>query len=150
MARFEAVEAVAFRPDDMAALVADVASYPRFIPWVRAARLWNSHTGAGERGFNAELLIGYKAFRATFATSVLATDTPLAVRTRLIRGPLRALSCDWTFQPSATGCLIEVVLDFEFSEPVLAALLRDNMGKAVSRLVKAFTGEAERRYPRIV
>lgn len=146
MNRFEAVEIVAFAPQQMQALVADVAAYPRFIPFVKAARVWNRRSSEGRTGFMGELVVGFQAFRGNFATTVEVLDSPCTVTTRLVRGPFRALECRWQFSPAVDGCLINVTLDFEFSEPFLASLLRSSMDRAVARLVRAFTDEAERRY----
>lgn len=146
MNRFEAVEIVPFAPQQMQALVADVATYPRFIPFVKAARVWNRRANPGLASFMGELVVGFQAFRGNFATTVEVQDSPCRVATRLVRGPFRALECQWQFNPAVDGCLITVTLDFEFSEPFLASLLRSSMDRAVARLVRAFTDEAERRY----
>lgn len=149
MNRFETVELAPYPPERMQALVADVAHYPRFVPFVKAARVWQRRTGAqgpDHHLFNGELLVGFQAFRGQFATSVEVLPDPREVRTRLIRGPFRALECVWGFRPTASGCLIDVRIDFAFSEPLLAGLLRSSMDRAVARLVEAFTEEAGRRY----
>jgi coenzyme Q-binding protein COQ10 len=147
MNRFETVEIVPFQPGQMQALVADVATYPRFMPFVKAARVWNRREGeGGARQFMGELVVGFQAFRGTFATTVEVGMDPPTVATRLVRGPFKALECRWRFDPAVDGCLISVVLDFEFSEPFLASLLRSSMDAVVARLVRAFTEEAERRY----
>jgi coenzyme Q-binding protein COQ10 len=136
-----------FAPDAMMALVADVQAYPRFLPWVKAARLWGPR-GTKDRAhdFSAEVIVGYKAFRARFSTTVDVDFEAGEIRTRLIQGPFRALDCVWRFKTSASGCLIDVTIDFEFAERVLQGLLEANMDKAVTRLMEAFTAEAERRY----
>jgi coenzyme Q-binding protein COQ10 len=134
----------------MQALVADVPAYPRFLPWVKAARVWGRKTDPdgvdGHVHFNGELVVGFQAFRGQFATTVEVVPGPRQIRTRLLRGPFRQLACIWAFRDSDSGCLIDVTLDFEFSEPLLAALLRSSMDRAVRGLVQAFTDEAERRY----
>jgi coenzyme Q-binding protein COQ10 len=135
-----------FSPTDLLALVGDVGAYPKFLPWIKATRLSgqkNTNTG---RYFIGEAVIGYKAFRAQFSTHVDIDDQAATLTTRLIKGPFKSLSCLWEFKPSASGTLVNLTLDFEFSEPFLANLLAANMNKAVGKLIKAFTAEAERRY----
>jgi coenzyme Q-binding protein COQ10 len=145
--RFEAVELAPFTAAQMQALVADVASYPRFVPWTKAARIWGRReSGAGRDDFSAEVIVGYKAFRARFATSVAVDTGGQTIATALIEGPFKALMCLWRFADSPGGCLIEVAIDFEFSERVLQSLLEANMDKAVTRLMEAFTAEAKKRY----
>ena len=144
--RFETVELVPFAPSEVHGLVSDVARYPQFLPWVKAARLWEKRQSETTRSFKAELLVGFKSFRAPFATTVLSDSAALTINTVLIRGPFRHLACQWSFRASPSGCLIDVGIDYEFADPILRALLTANMDKAVARLVAAFTAEAERRY----
>jgi coenzyme Q-binding protein COQ10 len=138
-----------FSPDDLLALVGDVAAYPKFLPWIKATRVSGQKLAPDGRYFVGEAIVGYKAFRTQFSTHVDIDDISRTVTTRLIKGPFRALLCIWSFRPSASGTLVELTLDFEFSEPFLAKLLASNMDKAVTRLISAFTLEAERRYERV-
>lgn len=146
MRRFEARELVPFAPDDMLALVADVRAYPSFVPWTKAARVWDRRVGPGGEQFKGEVIVGYRAFRARFATTVAVDPRARLIETKLIDGPFQSLSCQWRFAPSPSGCMIDVAIDFQFSERVLQGLLESNMDKAVSRLMEAFTAEAKRRY----
>jgi coenzyme Q-binding protein COQ10 len=144
--RFEARELLAFAPDDVLALVGDVRAYPRFLPWMKATRLWDVRETPNGEAFKAEAIVGYKAFRGRFSTTVDIDRTARTVATRLIEGPFRALHCLWRLSPSPSGCMVDVAIDFEFSEPVLQSLLQANMDKAVAKLMQAFTAEAEKRY----
>lgn len=146
MRRFEAVELLPFRPEQVFDLVVDVAAYPRFLPWVRAARVSRMQESPEGLAFVGEAVVGFKAFSAGFSTHVLANRAAGTISTGLISGPFRHLDCLWRFNPSPSGALVEVRLDFEFSEPVLTGLLSANMQRAVKRLIEAFTAEAERRY----
>jgi coenzyme Q-binding protein COQ10 len=149
VSRFETIELMPFAPSDLLALVSDVGAYPRFLPWIKATRLSAHKTLPAGRYFIGEAIVGYKGFRAQFSTHVDIDEQAKTVTTRLIKGPFRALTCQWRFQDSPSGTLVELTLDFEFSEPFLSSLLASNMDKAVSKLIKAFTTEAQRRYPAI-
>jgi coenzyme Q-binding protein COQ10 len=145
--RFETVKLVGFDPESMHALVGDVATYPRFLPWVKAARLWDHTTlEAGQTHFKAEVLVGFKAFRAPFATTVDSDPNAFTIHTHLIRGPFKQLECRWSFTGAPGACLVAVQIDYQFSDRLLQALLGANIDKAVAKLVAAFTAEAERRY----
>lgn len=135
-----------FAPSDLLALVADVAAYPKFLPWIKATRLSAQKEILNGRYFIGEAVVGYKAFRAQFSTHVDVDEVARSVTTRLIKGPFKSLACVWAFRNSESGTLVDLTLDFEFSEPFLANLLAANMDKAVGKLIKAFTAEAERRY----
>jgi coenzyme Q-binding protein COQ10 len=139
-----------FAADDLLALVSDVAAYPKFLPWIKATRISALRDGADASYFIGEAIIGYKAFRAQFSTHVDIDKVARSVTTRLIKGPFKSLGCVWTFKPSPSGTLVDLVLDFEFSEPFLANLLAANMDNAVGKLIRAFTAEAERRYEAVI
>ena len=149
MSRFETIELMPFAPVDLLALVSDVPAYSRFLPWVKASRISQLKQTPQGRYFVGEAVVGYKAFRSQFSTHVDVDQTQRTVTTRLIQGPFRSLKCVWGFRPSESGTLVDLSLDFEFSEPFLAELLRANMDKAVSKLIMAFTEEAKRRYSQI-
>ncbi|GBF57157.1 ribosome association toxin RatA [Candidatus Phycosocius bacilliformis] len=146
MSRFETRELLPFRPDDLLDLVSDVPAYARFLPWVKAARVSQVRPLDRGRTFIGEAVVGYKAFRTQFSTHVDVDHVARTISTRLINGPFSSLNCVWAFNPTDSGTLVDLTLDFEFSEPFLADLLRANMNKAVSRLMDAFTAEAKRRY----
>ncbi len=146
MNRFETTELLAFAPDDLLKLVSDVPAYSSFLPWVKASRISQERPISEGRYFVGEAVIGYKAFRAQFSTHVEVNQAARTIHTKLIQGPFRSLACIWQFRPSQSGTLVDLTLDFEFSEPFLTTLLRANMTKAVSKLITAFTQEAEKRY----
>jgi coenzyme Q-binding protein COQ10 len=149
VSRFETIELMPFAPDDLLALVSDVAAYPKFLPWIKATRLSGHKPIPNGRYFIGEAIVGYKAFRGQFSTHVDVDEVARTVTTRLIKGPFRKLGCMWGFRESPSGTLVDLTLDFEFSEPFLAQLLASNMDKAVGKLIKAFTAEAEKRYEKI-
>jgi coenzyme Q-binding protein COQ10 len=144
--RFETTELLAFAPDDLLKLVSDVPAYSSFLPWVKASRICQEKLTDTGRYFVGEAVIGYKAFRAQFSTHVEVDVGARTIQTKLIQGPFKSLACIWQFRPTQSGTLVDLTLDFEFSEPFLSALLQANMKKAVSRLITAFTLEAEKRY----
>jgi coenzyme Q-binding protein COQ10 len=80
-----------------------------------------------------------------FATTVEKDHALGTVTTKLIQGPFRALDCKWTITPASAGCSVDFAIDYEFSNPILAALLAANFGKAVGKLMDAFETEAARR-----
>jgi coenzyme Q-binding protein COQ10 len=146
VSRFETIELMPFAPEDLLALVSDVGTYPKFLPWIKATRITAARSLPQGRYFIGEAVVGYKAFRAQFSTHVEIDEIAKTVTTKLINGPFKSLACIWAFRPSPSGTLVDLTLDFEFSELFLANLLAMNMDKAVGKLIKAFTAEAERRY----
>ena len=52
-----------YRPDQMFDLVADVNSYPTFLPWCSAARVNSRNTIGDNEVLEADLVISFKLFR---------------------------------------------------------------------------------------
>ncbi|KAF0185340.1 MAG: cyclase/dehydrase [Hyphomonadaceae bacterium] len=152
--KIEIKEIVAFSLNQLMELVGDVANYPDFLPWVKAAKIWDMDED--KSSFSAQLLIGYKAFRATFSTKVTIDTQNQTVRTHLIedgksaRGifsrPLKSLDCKWAFSPNENGTEIHLVIELEFADMMLAKLVGNNLHKASARIMNAFIEEAKKRY----
>ena len=51
-------------------LVADVASYPKFLPWTSAARIRSRSPVEGGEVMEADLVISFKLFRERFGSRV--------------------------------------------------------------------------------
>jgi len=118
-------------------LVADVASYPRFLPWCMAARI-RSRT---ETQLVADLTIGFGPFREKF-TSRVALDRPQKVMVTYENGPFRYLNNQWNFVPSGPGTEVDFFVDFEFRSRILQAAIGVVFNEAVRRMVNAFLKRA--------
>lgn len=132
---------VAYRPEQLFDLVADVGKYPQFLPWCVGARV-RSHTDAE---LVADLTIGFGPFRESF-TSRVALDRPHQVRVRYENGPFRYLKNQWTFTPDKRGCRVDFFVDFEFRNRILQAAIGVVFNEAVRRMVNAFLKRAREVY----
>jgi coenzyme Q-binding protein COQ10 len=129
------------QPAELFDLVADIESYPQFLPWCRAARI-TKRDGAT---VTADLVIGFKMFRETF-TSVVTFAHPERIDVTYVRGPLRHLTNRWQFAPDPKGCLVDFYVDFAFRSRLLEGLIGTVFGEAVSRMVGAFEVRADALY----
>ena len=128
---------IAYRPEQLFEIVADVAKYPQFLPWCVAARI-RTRT---EHGLVADLTIGFGPFRETF-TSRVTLDRPQRVKVRYENGPFRYLNNQWDFLPHPTGCEVDFFVDFEFRSRILQAAIGVVFNEAVRRMVNAFRKRA--------
>lgn len=152
--KIEIIQDVPFSMEEMVSLVKDVPNYDKFLPWVKAVRLWN--IAPDNSSFDAQLMIGYKAFRAPFSTNVIIDEANNAIKTSLIDNPkksfgfflrpMKSLDCSWKFEPNGGHCKINLKIVFEFSEPILAGLLANNLDRATKKLMQAFMEEAKKRF----
>ena len=119
-------------------LVADVAKYPQFLPWVIASRI----TKRDGNVFYADLVIGFKMFRETFTSRVTALR-PDHVHVEYISGPMKHLSNHWRFiDNEGGGTTIDFFLDFEFRSPIMQRVVGVLFQEAVRRMVAAFEARA--------
>lgn len=145
--RYETSLTLPHDADALCALVADVHAYPRFLPWVKAIRVWDETENGPVRAFQAEAAIGYKMVAERFATGVIHDRAGRTVTTTLIRGPFRTLENTWTFTPlEGGGARVTFDILYAFKGALLQALLQANFDKAVRALIGAFTAEADRRF----
>ena len=105
----------------MYALVADVESYPKFLPWNAAARI-RSRTDMGEyEMILADLVISFKVFREKFGSRVKLFPAEKKIDTEYLDGPFRYMKSWWTFADSDDGgCDVEFFVDFEFKKRAFA------------------------------
>ena len=131
---------IARPPEEVFALVNDVASYPQFVPGCSSAEiLLRSDT---------EIVARLRVHRGLLSTQLTTRNRPRPpseISLELVAGPLRALDGLWTFAPvGSNGCRIELQLNFEFSNPIKAALLDPLIEGVASSMVQAFVGRAQR------
>ena len=130
-----------YTPDQMYALVADVAKYPQFLPWCVGARV----RSATETELVADLTIGFGPFRESF-TSRVTLDRPHKVVVKYENGPFRYLNNQWTFAPDPIGCRVNFFVDFEFRSRLLQSAIGVVFNEAVRRMVNAFLTRARAVY----
>ena len=130
---------IAQPPAVVFALVADVAAYPRFVPGCSGAEIL-LHA-------RDEIVARLTVHRGPLSTRLTARNhlqPHQQLRMELVDGPLRALHGLWTFAPvAANGCRIDLKLEFEFSNPLKAALLEPLLEGTASAMVQAFVARAQ-------
>ncbi|MCB5945425.1 type II toxin-antitoxin system RatA family toxin [Acidocella sp. KAb 2-4] len=146
MTKYTEQKLVPYTPDQLFALVADVAKYPRFLPWCVGSRI-RSHVG---HEMIADLTIGFGPFRESFTSRVLlhppAPNGARAIRVEYENGPFKYLHNSWDFTPHPEGCLVDFFVDFEFRNIILQKAIGAVFTEAVHRMVTAFLKRAETVY----
>ena len=86
-------------------LVADVASYPEFLPWCAAARIRSeTDVGGGAVELLADLVISFKVFRERFGSRVVLHPEQMTIDTEYLDGPFRYMKSNWAFADAEGGC----------------------------------------------
>ncbi len=131
-------------------LVADVAAYPEFLPWVAAARIRRRQPLEGGRELmEADLVVSFKVFRERFGSRVTLDPGNLTIDVAYIDGPFRHLDNHWRFADLPDGgCEVDFFVDFEFRSPLLQKVIGLVFNEAMQRIVRAFETRAEQIYGR--
>lgn len=131
-----------YSADQMFDLVADVARYSEFLPWVVATRV----KADSEMEMVADMVVGFKSLREKF-TSRVQKDRPRAIKVHYVDGPLRDLDNLWEFSDLPEGgCMIDFTVDFAFKSRVFEALAGQYFDRAFRKMVAAFEDRAAQLY----
>ena len=131
-----------YSAEQMFDLVADVARYPEFLPWVVATRV-RSDDGTE---MLADMLVGFKALREKFTSRVIK-DRPSRIEVIYVDGPMKDLDNIWRFIPRADGgCDLDFCVDFTFKNMMFEMLAGQYFDRAFRKLVTAFEERAAALY----
>lgn len=123
-------------------LVADVARYGEFLPWVVATRVRSD----SENEMIADMLVGFNALREKFTSRVLKRR-PERIEVIYIDGPMRDLDNVWQFRPLEDGgSEIEFRVSFTFRNTVFEKLAGQYFDRAFRKMVGAFEARAQALY----
>ncbi|MGE5638661.1 MAG: type II toxin-antitoxin system RatA family toxin [Clostridia bacterium] len=141
MKRIARTAIVAHSAEQVYALVEDIDSYPRFLPWCAEARILERNGRV-----KARITAALRGLRQTFTTS--NDNRPgESIDMHLVEGPFRRFDAAWRFtRLSATACRIEFTLEYEFTSRVLAVLLDPLFDRIADTMVDAFARRADAVY----
>ena len=132
---------LAYTPEQLYDLVAEVGRYPEFLPWCKAARITRREGDT----FWADLVVAFKMFRERF-TSKVTLNPKTGIDVEYINGPFRYLNNHWRFERVENGCILDFYVDFEFRSRILQKMIGLLFNEAVHRMVGAFEARAEQLY----
>ena len=127
-------------------LVADVASYPKFLPWCAAARIRSITPDGASQVMDADLVISFKLFRERFGSRVVMWPDDKKLDTEYLDGPFKYMKSNWAFVDTEVGCDVSFFVDFEFKNAILQGIIGVVFNEAMQRIVKAFETRARDLY----
>ena len=133
---------VDFSPEQMLRLVSDMDSYPDFVPNCSAMEVSAGHKGVCE----ARMHVQFGPVSQSYTSRVDINEEALSVHSRALDGPFSYLESLWRFAPEGEGTLVNLEIDFEISNPLLAAVAEPAFADKQSEILDAFLDEAKRRY----
>ncbi|MBV9220187.1 MAG: type II toxin-antitoxin system RatA family toxin [Methylobacteriaceae bacterium] len=153
MPSFRTSRVVGHAPGKMFDLVADVESYPQFVPLCKALRLLRRTTDAkGIETLVAEMQIGYKAIKETFTSRVTLDRQKQKILVEYVDGPFKTLENRWTFRghpesdPAPHSCTVDFFITYEFKNRGLALLVGSMFDAVFRKMASAFVARADAVY----
>ena len=138
MPRHSETRHLPYTPEQLFDLVADVARYDEFLPWVVAVRVRSSSSTETV----ADLVVGFNAFKERF-TSRVTKERPHRICVDYIEGPLKHLHNEWRFEPAPQGgTKVFFSVDFAFRSRIFEALAGQMFDRALRRMTQAFEERA--------
>jgi ribosome-associated toxin RatA of RatAB toxin-antitoxin module len=125
-------------PAVLFALINDIESYPRFLPWVEHARV----QARSEQEIVATIGVKRGPLHSEFTTrNELEPDRRILMH--LVSGPFRKLEGEWLLTPiGADGCRAELTMKFAFKSSLSALLFERTFAETAASLVDAFVARA--------
>ena len=141
MPRHSETRHLPYTPEQLFDLVADVARYDEFLPWVVAVRVRSS----SEQETVADLVVGFNAFKERF-TSRVVKERPARICVDYVDGPLKYLHNEWKFERAEGGTNVGFSVDFAFKSRLFESLAGAMFDRALRRMITAFEQRAAALY----
>lgn len=134
---------VPYTSAEMFALVDDIESYPRFLPWCRSTKVLSRD----EDEVYATIELARGALHKSFTTHNRMQKNKI-IEMRLVEGPFHHLEGFWRFDPigASEGCRVSLAMEFEFSNRLIGLALGPIFSEIVSTLVDSFCQRAHECY----
>lgn len=128
-------------------LVADVASYPKFVPLCERMTVRSRQEVDGNETMITAMTVAYKLIRETVTTRVTLDRVGMTIRSVYVDGPFRKLDSQWRFEPLPGGrSIVHYAIDYEFRSSILGALMGSVFDHAIRKFTDAFEARADQLY----
>ena len=128
-----------FRPSDLFGLVADIESYPAFVPGCLKTRVLSRRDNV----LLVDNVFGAGPLRQKF-TSRATLDSPDKLCITSDNGVWRRFRMDWRFESVGNGCRLSCDMELEFLSGLLNAVAPFAAPDVESRILRAFELRAEK------
>ncbi|HWG05707.1 MAG TPA: type II toxin-antitoxin system RatA family toxin [Beijerinckiaceae bacterium] len=159
MPSFQTTRRVRYSAAQMFDLVADVESYPQFLPLCQALRVRRrAESGEGVGTIIAEMEVGFRGIHQSFTSRVTLDRPRLNILVEYIDGPFRHMENRWSFRnvriadkiaaegPADDGSTVEFYISYEFRSRTLGLLMGGMFDTAFRKFAEAFERRADEVY----
>ena len=133
---------VPYTAEQMYDVVADVERYPEFLPWCSKLNVRKRERDGEVEFVVAEMSVSYLTLHVSYVSRVRLDFPALTIEARHIEGPFRRLDTRWRFVPFKRGSEVHFLIDFAFSNPLLAAVAGAAFGLVAAKMQQAFIDRA--------
>lgn len=130
-------------PEQMLALVADVARYPEFVPNCSGMDMLGD---AGADRFDARMQVKFGPLQQAYTSRVTVDPEAGTVAAHALDGPFAHLDSLWRIAPDGAGASISFEIDFKIANPLLAAAAEPAFAAKQAEIVDAFVARAGQIY----
>jgi coenzyme Q-binding protein COQ10 len=141
-----AVKCIHHRWSDLFDLVLDLEHYPAFVPHCRAVKVFSRKLDdRGRTLVISRMTVGVSALEVGYVNRTTGDRDARLIEVEALDGPLRHLHVIWAFTPDgADRTRVEFTVDYEFGNPVLAAVASRVFDAMFADIVDAFERRADR------
>ncbi|WP_417581492.1 type II toxin-antitoxin system RatA family toxin [Pelagibacterium sp.] len=129
----------------MLALVADVDTYPRFIPHCERMDV-NRDSASPDEKFDARMHIRFGPISQAYTSRIVVDRKAMTLRARAVDGPFSHLESIWRFTDDGQGTAIVFDIDFKIANPLIRSVAEPAFAAKQDEIMDAFVAEALRRY----
>ena len=119
-------------------IVADIESYPEFLPWCVGARITETNMQNDFKKLKADLIIAFGSLREKISSDILINEKDYNIEIFSSDKPFKILQGKWNFLQVEKGCKVSFNIKFEFRSKIIDKLIGLVFFKAIKKIVKAF------------
>lgn len=142
MPKFSNKRLVAFTPQQMFDVVADVEAYPQFLPLCDSLSVRERRNEGEQTVLIANMGVGYQSISESFTSRVTLAPSVPRVDVEYLDGPFHHMQNRWLFADASNGCEIDFFIDYEFRSRMLGVLMGAMFDKAFRKFAGAFEDRA--------
>ena len=125
-------------------IVADVESYPLFVPLCERLVVRGRAKDGENEVLVADMTISFKLIRETFTSRVVLDRRNLKISVEYLEGPFSHLENLWSFVPLSEGeSTVHFSIDYAFRSRALGAVMGAVFDKAFRKFAQAFEDRAD-------
>lgn len=136
---------VPYSAEQMLALVADVESYPQFVPHCRDMSVVRDSINPKTR-YAAKMHIQFGPIAQAYTSRIEVDSSAMTLKASSVDGPFSHLNSIWRFDQTEQGTRVAFDIDFRIANPLIRAVAEPAFAAKQEEIIDAFMAEARRRY----